>query len=53
MWKGIRYKVGRDTLRMLYKLIRPAMEYGDVLWDGCTDGESLESVQYEARKVIN
>jgi hypothetical protein len=30
------------------------MEYGDVLWDGCTDGESdlLEFVQYEAAKIV-
>ena len=43
------------SLRMLYKsIIRPAMEYAEVLWDGCCDGESelLESVQYEAGKVI-
>ena len=55
MLKGIRYKVGRDTLRNLYKsIIRPVMEYADVLWDGCSDGESelLESVQYEVGKVV-
>ena len=30
------------------------MEYGDVFWDGCTDGESdlLEFVQYEAAKIV-
>ena len=55
MLKGIRYKVGRDTLRKLYEsVIRPVMEYADVLWNGCTDEESelLESVQYEAGKVV-
>ena len=55
MFKEIRYKVGRDTLRKLYKsIIRPVMEYADVLWDGCSDGEGelLESVQYEAGKVV-
>ena len=55
MLKGIRYKVGRDTLRKLYKsVIRPVMAYADVLWDGCTDegSELLESVQYEAGKVV-
>ena len=52
--KGIRYKVGRDTLRKLCKsIIRPVMEFADELWDGCSDGERelLESVQYEAGKV--
>ena len=55
MLKGIRYKVGRDTLRKLYKsVIRPVMEYADVLWDGCNDEERelLESVQCEAGKVV-
>ena len=30
------------------------MEYGDVLWDGCTEGESdvLEFVQYETAKIV-
>ena len=53
--KGIRNKVSRDTLRKLYKsVIRLVMEYADVLWDGCTneDSQPLESVQYEARKVV-
>ena len=35
---NIRYKVGKDTLRKLCKpIIRPIMEYADVLWDDCTD----------------
>ena len=39
--KGIKFKVDRSTLRKLYKsLVRPLMEYADVLWDGCTDSES-------------
>ena len=30
------------------------MEYADVLWDGCTDGESdlLKFVQYESAKIV-
>ena len=42
-------------MNRLYKsLIRPLMEYGDVLWDGCTEGEGdlLEFVQYEAAKIV-
>ena len=53
--KGIRYKVDRTTLRKLYKsLVRPLMEYADVLWDGCTESESdlPEHVQYEAAKIV-
>ena len=47
MLKGLKYKISRDTLCKLYKsLIRPVMEYSDVLWDGCTDSESdfLEAI---------
>ena len=39
----------------LYKsLIRPMMEYADVIWDGCNedDSELIESVQYEAARVV-
>ena len=53
--KGIKYQVGRDTLRALYKsLVRPLMEYADVVWNGCSDTESdlLDSVQYEAGKIV-
>ena len=55
MLKGLKYKISRDTLCKLYKsLIRPVMEYADVLWDGCTESESdlLEHVQYEAAKLV-
>ena len=54
--KGLKFKINRETLDWLYKsLIRdPLMEYGDVLWDGCTEGESdvLEFVQYETAKIV-
>jgi hypothetical protein len=55
MLKGLKYKLNRETLDTLYKsLVRPVMEYADVLWDGCMDGESdlLEFVQYESAKVV-
>ena len=53
--KDIKYKVSRDTLRALYKsLVRPLMEYADVVWNGCSDTESdlLDSVQCEAGKIV-
>ena len=53
--KGIKYTVDRTTLRKLYKsLVRPLMEYADVLWDGCTKSEShlLEHAQYESAKIV-
>jgi len=53
--KGLKFKVNRNTLSLLYKsLIRPVMEYADVLWDGRYEKESdlLESVQCEAAKTV-
>ena len=35
-------------------MLRPLIEYADVLWDGCTESESdlLEHVQYEAATIV-
>ena len=55
MLKGLKFKLSRNTLERLYKsLVRPVMEYADVVWDGCTESECdlLEHVQYEAAKVV-
>ena len=53
--KLLKYKLKRSTLVCLYKcLIRPLMEYGDVIWDNCTEGEAslLESIQYECAHAV-
>ena len=53
--KGLKFKINRNTLDKLYKsLIRPLMEYADVVWDGCCENVSdlLESVQYEFARVV-
>lgn len=53
--KGLKFKVNRETLSKLYKsLIRPVMEYADVLWDGCSENESdlIEHVQYQSAIVV-
>ena len=45
--KSLMFKINRSTLISLYKsLIRPIMEYADVIWDNCSEGETqlLESV---------
>jgi hypothetical protein len=55
MLKLLKYKVNRSTLTCLYKsMIRPLMEYGDVIWDNCSEGEAslLEHIQYESAKVV-
>ena len=39
----------------LYKsLIRPLMEYGDVIWNNCCDCDEalLDSVQYDAARLV-
>jgi hypothetical protein len=49
MLKPLKFKIDKSTLACLYKsFIRPIMEYGDIIWDNCTAGNSelLESVQY-------
>ena len=55
MLKLFKLHLDRSTLRCLYtSLIRPLMEYADIVWDNCTSGSSdlLESVQYNAAKII-
>ncbi len=53
--KGLKFKIDRAALINLYKaLIRPVLEYADVLWDNCTlrECDLIESIQYESARVI-
>ena len=53
--KHLQMRLSRRSLEILYlSFIRPIMEYGSVVWDGCTSSESdeLESVQLAAARVI-
>ena len=56
MLKLFKFYLDRSNLRCLYtSLIRPLMEYADIVWDNyCTSGSSdlLESVQYNAAKIF-
>ena len=55
MLKFVIYKLDRSILTSLYKsLIRPLMEYGDVIWNNCYDCDStlLDRVQYEAARLV-
>ena len=52
--KRLKYTLHKSTLAKLYKtLVRPILEYGCILFDGCSlsDQRLLESVQYEAARV--
>ena len=51
MLKGLKYKLNRDTLTVIYKsMIRPLLEYANSVWDGCDEylADLLENLQYPA-----
>ncbi|KAJ8310536.1 hypothetical protein KUTeg_012401 [Tegillarca granosa] len=51
----LKYQLDRNSLLTIYKsFIRPILEYGDVIWDNCTqqDADLLESVQVECARII-
>ena len=51
----LKYQVDRNVLINIYlSFIRPILEYGNVIWDNCTQNEAnlLESVQVEAGRII-
>ena len=55
MLRFLKYKLNRSTLSCLYKsLVRPLMEYGDVIWDNCTEAEAnlLDNIQYETARAV-
>jgi hypothetical protein len=54
-FKGLKFRINREALNQLYKaLIRPVLEYADVIWDNCSLSECdlIESVQYESARVV-
>ena len=55
MLRMFKYKMDRSSLIQIYlSFIRPVLEYGDVVWDNCSQQNSdlLESVQIEAARII-
>jgi hypothetical protein len=53
--KGLKFRINRANLDNLYKaLIRPILEYSNVLWDNCSLSECdlIESIQYESARVV-
>ena len=49
--KYLQYWLDRETMAVVYKsLIRPILEYGKVIWDGCAqaDENQLEELQLTA-----
>ena len=51
----LKHSLDRTSLEKLYfGFIRPILEYGNLIWDNCTNEESdlIESVQYEAARIV-
>ena len=51
----LKYQVDRNVLINIYlSFIRPILEYGNVIWDNCTQNEAnlLENVQVDGGRII-
>jgi hypothetical protein len=51
----LKYKLSRRALELIYySSIRPIIEYGDILYNGCgvVNESKLNKVQYEASKIV-
>ena len=52
--RKLKFKLDRKSLETIYlTFIRPLLEYGDVLWDNCTQYEKdeLDKIQNEAARI--
>ena len=52
--RKLKYKLDRKSLETIYiAFIRPLLEYGDVIWDNCTQYEKneLDKIQNEAARI--
>ena len=52
--RKLKFKLDRKSLEIIYTtFIRPLLEYGDVIWDNCTQYEKLEleKIQNEAARI--
>ena len=52
--RKLKFKLDRKSLETIYlTFIRPLLEYGDVIWDNCTQYEKneLDKIQNEAARI--
>ena len=52
--RKLKFRLDRRSLEIIYTaFIRPLLEYGDVVWDNCTQYEKdeLERMQHEAARI--
>ena len=55
MMLPLKYELNRDTLETIYKtFVRPVLEYGDVIFDNCTEQQKseLEFIQMQAARTV-
>ena len=53
--RKLKFRLDRKSLEVLYtSFIRPILEYGDVVWDNCSQYEKqeIEKVQVEAARIV-
>lgn len=44
--RTLKYKLNRESLTKMYiSFIRPILEYGDVVWDNCTQEQTDQSIR--------
>ena len=54
--RSFKYRLNRKTLEIMYKsFILPVLDYGDIIWDNCTEilSNKLEEVQLDALRTIS
>ena len=50
--RKLKFRLARNSLETIYlTFIRPLLEYGDVLWDNCTQKHELDKIQNEAARI--
>ena len=53
--RSLKFKLDRNALECIYtSCIRPLLEYGDIIFDNCTQilKDELESIQLEAARIV-
>ena len=52
--RKVKFNLDRKSLETIYStFIRPLLEYGDIIWDNCTQREKIEldKIQNEAARI--
>jgi hypothetical protein len=55
MMRKIKFSVNRKALQQIYfSFLRPILEYGCIVWGGCTQYEkdNIERIQHEAARIV-